>query len=67
MAQQDVLAFDLHLRGVEDLGGGDLVVVKFVNVRLDELAMDIAGDGANQVGNEEETVFQNADASTTRP
>ncbi len=33
-----------------------------LGVGLDELAMDVGGDGANQVGDEDETVFQDADA-----
>ena len=39
-----------------------LLPLKALGVGLDELAEDIPGDGANQIGNEDETVFQNANA-----
>src|ERR1019366_2272490 len=49
-AEQNVLAADVDLRGVGDLRGFGVAVAKYMSVWLYELAMDVAGNGAHQVG-----------------
>jgi len=60
-AEENVLAFYVDLRGIKDFLGCDLVIEKLASVGLHELAADVAGDFTDQVGNEEETIFENAD------
>lgn len=57
MAEQDVLALNVRLGSIENLCGRGGGVKETLHVGLDELADNISGDRANQVGDEDETIF----------
>jgi hypothetical protein len=61
-AKQDVLPLYIHLRSVENLGGGEGVVVNLANVRFYKLAPDFTSNFAEEVGYEDEAILEDADA-----
>jgi hypothetical protein len=61
-AKEDVLAFDIQLWGVEDLRGRGIVVVEFTHEGCYEVTADVTSDFTDEVGDEDETVFEDADA-----
>ena len=62
-----MLTGNIDLGGVEDFGGRDVVFQDLTDVGSDELAANVAVDGAEKVGEEDEAIFEDSNAKDGAP
>ena len=62
-----MLTGNIDLGGVEDFGGRDVVFQDLTDVGSDELAANVAVDGAEKVGEEDEAVSSTPTQKMERP